>query len=57
MRRITRKNQSFFAAKAELLGVDDAAFDRALRSVSVADVERVRERYFHPEKGTFYIVK
>jgi len=57
MRRITRKNQSFFAAKAELLGIDDAAFDRALRSVTVTDVERVRERYFHPETGTFFVVK
>lgn len=57
MRRITRKNQAFFAAKAELLGIDDAAFDRALRSVTVADVERVRERYFLPTKGAFFIVK
>jgi len=57
MRRITRKNQSFFAAKAELLGIDDAAFDRALRSVTAADVQRVRERYLHPETGAFFIVK
>lgn len=57
MRRITRKNQAFFAAKAELLGIDDAAFDRALRSVTVADVERVRERYFLPTNGAFFIVK
>ncbi len=57
MRRITRKNQSFFAAKAELLGIDDTTLDRALRAVTVADVERVRERYFHPGKGAFFIVK
>jgi len=57
MRRITRKNQSFFAAKAELLGIDDAAFDRALRSVTVTDVQRARKRYFHPEAGAFFIVK
>ena len=57
MRRITRKNQSFFAAKAELLGIDDAAFDRALRSVTVGDVKLVRERYFHPETGAFFVVK
>ena len=58
MRRITRKNQAFFAATAELLGgEDDAAFGSEIQSVTVADLVRVRERYFHPEKGAFCVVK
>lgn len=57
MRRITRKNQAFFAAKGELLGLDDEEFDRALESVTLADIQRVFDRYFAPERGAFFIIK
>jgi zinc protease len=57
MRRITRKNQAFYAASSELLGEDDSAFDLALQKVKLADVERVRSEYFHPDQGAFFIVK
>lgn len=57
MRRITRKNQAFFAATSELNGEADSALDEALKRVTLDDVLRVREKYYHPEMGTFTIVK
>jgi predicted Zn-dependent peptidase len=57
MRRITRKNQAFFAAKAELYGMDDESFDRALEGVTLADVQRVFAKYFTPGQGAFFIIK
>ncbi len=57
MRRITRKNQAFFAAQAELVAVDDEDFNQALERVSPADIRRVFDRYFTPELGAFFIAK
>lgn len=57
MRRITRKNQAFFAAQAELVAADDEDFNQALERVSPADIRRVFDRYFTPELGAFFIAK
>jgi len=57
MRLITRKNQAFYAAYDELVGVKRADMLAAIKRVTPPDIERMRAQYFTPEKGVFFVVE
>ncbi|OPX22306.1 MAG: hypothetical protein B1H03_04800 [Planctomycetales bacterium 4484_113] len=57
MRLITRKNQAFYAAYDELVGTKRADLLAAIKEITPAEVEHVREKYFTPEKGVFFVVE
>ncbi len=57
MRRITRKNQAFYNCLAELTGEPYGDYIKAIKGITPAEVEAVREKYFNPEKGVFFIAK